>query len=293
MTWVLRIWFRALSVVAPGGAARLALRFWFRIPPIRISDDARAFLETGQRFVTTLNGRQVVAWRWGTGPAVILMHGWGGFSAQFKDVIESLARRGMTAVTFDALSHGQSDPGALGARYATLFEFGDALREVARATPNVIGIVAHSGGCAATAWLLERDRSFTVPRLVFVAPFARVSHYVALFQRTLALSDSVITRFRADTEAQFGFAWERLEVPAIATRIPTPPVLVIHDKGDRETSWQDGADVAASWPNATLVTTTGLGHNRILRDPAVVEAITDFVSGYPASSPARRNADSA
>jgi len=54
-------------------------------------------------------------------------------------------------------------------------------------------------------------------------------------------------------------------------------VLVIHDREDRETSWQDGADVAASWPGATLITTTGLGHNRILRDPSVIDAIADFV----------------
>jgi pimeloyl-ACP methyl ester carboxylesterase len=281
MTWALRVGFRGLSAIAPGLAARIAVRLWFRIPKVRISDDARAALATGERSVVMVNGRRVVVWRWGggTGPAVILMHGWGGSGAQFHAVIEALTRRGMTAVTFDALSHGQSDPGALGARSATLFEFGDALREVARATPDVIGIVAHSGGCAATAWALMNDERWTVPRLVFVAPFAHPSRYIDLFQRTLGLSDAAIARFRADSESQFGFQWKELEVPEIAARIHTPPVLVIHDTGDRETSWQDGADVAASWPGATLLSTTGLGHNRILRDSSVVDAIADFLQG--------------
>ena len=65
---------------------------------------------------------------------------------------------------------------------------------------------------------------------------------------------------------------------SIADVVKTPPLLVVHDKDDRETAWQDGADIAAKWPNATLRTTTGLGHNRILRDPAVVESVVSFLA---------------
>jgi hypothetical protein len=32
-------------------------------------------------------------------------------------------------------------------------------------------------------------------------------------------------------------------------------------------------------PNARLVTTYGMGHHRILREPSVVQAIVDFVAG--------------
>jgi pimeloyl-ACP methyl ester carboxylesterase len=193
-------------------------------------------------------------------------------------VIEALVRGGMQAVTFDAPSHGASEPGALGARYSTLFEFADALFEVGRVTQRLAGVVAHSGGCAATAWMLAKHPGVRVPRLVFIAPFARPRKYMALFQRMLGLSDEVLRRFVASTEAQFNFRWEELEVPEMADRMQTPPVLVIHDRDDRETSWQDGADIAAKWPNAELITTTGLGHNRILRDPDVVQSIVSLLS---------------
>ena len=39
----------------------------------------------------------------------------------------------------------------------------------------------------------------------------------------------------------------------------------------------DGAAVAASWLGAELVTTRGLGHRRILRDPAVVLRVAEFL----------------
>ena len=83
--------------------------------------------------------------------------------------------------------------------------------------------------------------------------------------------------FKADTEAKIGFKWADFEVPDVAARVATPPLLVIHDKNDRETSWQDGADIAARWPNARLETTTGLGHNRILRDTTIVASAAELV----------------
>ena len=34
------------------------------------------------------------------------------------------------------------------------------------------------------------------------------------------------------------------EVPNVAARVAAPPLLAIHDEDERETSWQDGADIA-------------------------------------------------
>lgn len=285
MNAAIRTGFRVLSTLTPGLAARAAARLWFRIPKPRVGEAAQAFLSTGERFTVDVNGHAVAAWRWGTGPAVLFMHGWGGHGAQFQTMVHALSAVGIASVTFDAPSHGASAPGALGARYSTLFEFADALDVIARRTPEVIGVVAHSGGCAAVAWALARDPGLAVPRLVFVAPFARPLKYMKLFQDTLGLSDAVLRRFQSDTERQFDFRWIDLEVPEMAARMKTPPLLVVHDREDRETMWQDGADIAAAWPDATLKSTTGLGHNRILRDPEVVQQIVAFIAGPGAHDP--------
>jgi len=114
--------------------------------------------------------------------------------------------------------------------------------------------------------------------MVFIAPFGSPARYMNEFRDMLGLSESAMGWFRVDTEAELGFKWADFEVPNVAARVATPPLLAIHDKNDRETSWQDGADIAASWPNARLETTTGLGHNRILRDASVVASGLAFVS---------------
>ena len=73
--------------------------------------------------------------------------------------------------------------------------------------------------------------------------------------------------------------------------MPTPPLLLVHDGQDAETGWADSEAIARAWPGARLVTTSGLGHRRILRDPEVVAEVTGFVgsplarSGQPARLP--------
>lgn len=62
--------------------------------------------------------------------------------------------------------------------------------------------------------------------------------------------------------------------------------LVIHDEGDREVPFDDGASIAAAWPGARLVQTTGLGHRKILRDEAVIATVTSAITeGSPARTP--------
>jgi pimeloyl-ACP methyl ester carboxylesterase len=57
------------------------------------------------------------------------------------------------------------------------------------------------------------------------------------------------------------------------------PALVIHDREDRDVPYEHGRQIAAAWPGAQLLTTTGLGHRAILRDPEVVRRTLTFLGG--------------
>jgi len=275
----LKVALRIISVVAHELAAKVAERFWFGIPkPPRDGNSARN-LPTGTHFDIRVGDTHVAGWKWGAGPAVVLMHGWGGYVAQLSAFVAPLSRAGFQVIAFDAPSHGESGPGKLGPRQATLFDFAEALIAVSRDATEVAGVIAHSGGCAAAAWALVTHPKWPVERMVFIAPFGNPLRYMDVFQGALGFTDGAMQRFRDNTERKFGFKWAEFDVPSIAKRVKTPPLLVIHDKADRETSWKDGADIAAAWPDSTLVTTTGLGHVRILREPATVQAAVRFIKG--------------
>ncbi len=46
--------------------------------------------------------------------------------------------------------------------------------------------------------------------------------------------------------------------------------------------WAQGEKFARLWPGARLLTTEGLGHNRILQADSVWRAAVDFISGRSA-----------
>ena len=56
------------------------------------------------------------------------------------------------------------------------------------------------------------------------------------------------------------------------------PTLIMHDSGDKEVAYAEGLRLAAAWPAAEFVTTSGLGHQRILTDRAVVDEVCRFVA---------------
>jgi pimeloyl-ACP methyl ester carboxylesterase len=55
--------------------------------------------------------------------------------------------------------------------------------------------------------------------------------------------------------------------------------LIVHDLADREVPWAEGERYARHWPDARLLTTTGLGHHRVVDDAGVIDAGLRFLRG--------------
>jgi hypothetical protein len=87
-----------------------------------------------------------------------------------------------------------------------------------------------------------------------------------------------MAEMRRHSEKRIGARWEDLPLVPLRGLGEPPPMLVVHDRDDREVPFADGAAIAAVWPGARFLETSGLGHRRVLRDPAVVEAVVDFVA---------------
>jgi len=264
-----RLGFSTLSRVSPAVAAAAAERLFFTPARPRRSR-GQAVLSRGHAFTVRASGQRLAAWRFGHGPAVLLLHGWSGRAAQLTSFVAPLVDAGFSVVAFDAPGHGGSDRGLSSAP-----QFARALRAVAAVVGPLHAVVAHSLGAAATA-LAMRD-GLDVGRVVFLAPPANPPAWVASFAARLGIPAPVIERMRERSERRLRLRWKELDVPALATERSTP-LLVVHDRGDAEVDFRDGQDVAAAWLGAVLVETNGLGHNRLLRDPGVVSRVVAFVA---------------
>ncbi|SOY66959.1 alpha/beta fold hydrolase [Cupriavidus taiwanensis] len=280
LTGLQRLRWQAGSVLMPAATARRLERIWFCPPRAAATSAARHVLDGARADWALVTGhgpsRRVRVYRWGNaGPVVLLAHGWGGHAGQWHAVIDGLLAAGMRVVAFDALSHGASDAGARGAAQTSVLEMSRSLLAAAWHAGPVHAVVAHSLGGAAAALALREGLPASAAVLLGAPADMRAACAALAWQ--LGVAPAVLARMQRRSERWLGMPWSAFNVPDLGRTRPVPPTLVIHDRDDKEVRWEDGAAIAGAWPGARLETTTGLGHRRLLRDPAVIQRIAGFV----------------
>jgi len=75
------------------------------------------------------------------------------------------------------------------------------------------------------------------------------------------------------------------DVPQLIADCPNelPLALFIQDRGDQEIPTDSSVRLAANWPGAEVVSTSGFDHFKVLWAPATVRQTVDFLSGRPST----------
>lgn len=224
------------------------------------------FLEHGEH--------RVAAYLWGDPahqPLVLLAHGWSSFGLRFAPWVRALRQAGYAVVTFDQLAHGRSS-----GRRATLPSFAETVFQVAKHYGPLAAVVGHSLGGAAT--MLALSKGMQAERTVLIAPAADPMAAADRFGSAVGLAQSLRNHLFDEWEKRFQIPVAGLQVHVNAPFIARP-ALVVHDLEDREVPWAEGERYARYWPQARLLTTTGLGHHRIAAEPQVIAEALRFLKG--------------
>lgn len=270
----LRVAFKTLGSVAPRRAARIAEQL-FTSPPVHpMHEREHGFLATGTPFSVPHGDATLAAWSWGSGPTVLLVHGWGSRASRFRYFAPALVAAGFRAVAFDGPGHG-----ATGGSSATLPEFASAIARMVQATGPVQGYIGHSLG-AASVLLAIRRHVPPAPAVLLAAP-ADPEIYWNRFVRHLRVPPRVARLTQDNLARRLGFAWSDLDARRTAASI-NAPLLVMHDEADEDVPWQDGEAIAQAAPAGAFIRTTGLGHRGIMRDASVVEQSVAFMVRHAA-----------
>jgi len=230
-------------------------------------------METAEPFNFRVGGERLTAWSWGSGPIVLLVHGWEGRGSQMGAFAQPLVDEGFRVITLDGPGHGTAT-----GRRSSVPQFAEAIAVLVERVGSVHGIVTHSFGGAATGWAARQ-----VPlanRLVFVAPPGDLDQYVTFFAELVGLSTTVRRRMVSLLERRFSLQWEEVRY-ATMTPIEGTELLVIQDRNDKESPVSNGLAVSNAWPGSRLHVTSGLGHRRILRHPEVIEEVVGFLAAKP------------
>lgn len=264
----------------PGPAGRLARDLWFTAPP-RMAE--LPVPDGGEPFEVEAQGHVVRGRVWGAGSdsassgTVYLVHGWGGRGSQFAAMVEPLLESGHQVVMLDAPAHGDSDHGPAGPRRTNGVELAKALDAVFCRFGAAEAVVAHSLGTIAT-YLALRFGWLGTKRLVLIAPMVESQSLFDQFQAALGFGERTRRAFDRSILDWIGIPVVEWDARFQAAHVDPVPTLVITDRGDRQTPYDDVVDFAESI-GAPLVTTEGLGHRKILRDREVIAQVVEFISG--------------
>lgn len=222
-----------------------------------------------------------VAWSWGRGPLVILVHGWGGRGAQFGPLAMHIAALGFRAVAIDITGHGAS------ARHHTAWPyFFNDLAALARSLNEAVhAYVGHSVG--GLAMMAARGISgIRAARYVCICSPSFPASRIEILQRRLMPSDAGMARYKAFLAEQFAApSWGELEAGS-AYAGAGAETLLVYDTLDRFVSHHEGDKIHARYGDTQLVKIQAHGHNRILANGQLMQTVGAFLQADEACSPA-------
>lgn len=272
VTWLAT---RATGAISAGLGGRFAERLRFTPWPVDAGPRSRArhaaWLEDADPLSIPFRGGRLAGFAAGTGPVVLLVHGRGERAASLGAFVRPLTDAGFRVVGVDLPAHGDS-PG----RRTSLPEQAAALRAASEYLGDIHGIVAHSMGGLASVMALREGLEARAATLL--APAVRLGHALSRWSSMFAIPPKATLGLAAVIERRFGHdVWETFAGDKMAPDV-TVPTLIVQDRDDQQVDHSDAVLLADAWPGSRLLTTEGLGYNRVLRDPEVIASVSAFMS---------------
>lgn len=227
--------------------------------------------------VPTGDGRLAVQ-EAGSGPAVLLVHGWEGQAGDLGAIAHALLARGQRVLSLNLPAHGAST-----GDHTSIPASARALLALQQAVGPLSAVVAHSVGAAVTVHAMAQG--LQVGRAALLAAPAHYRDYASGFAAQAGLDAAQTPRLLAALRA-LGVDVESVSMPTDAAGL-RQPALFVHSADDRVVRIADAQASSRAWAGAVLLRVDGLGHRRVLTDEAVVQAVARFVRGEPADAVAR------
>ena len=201
---------------------------------------------------------------------MLLIDGWSAHGASRRGFAHALAERGRRPVSVDIPAHANST-----GKTTNRLESAKALGAILGELGPFHGAVCHSFGAPSLLLALHREYGHSPQRLVTVGAPNDIDKVFSDFARRFRLPAAAETNMRSRVDRIFGEPFMDFDVAAVA-RTFGRNLMVVHDTEDRDVPHAEGVKMAGE--DGRLMTTEGLGHNRVLRSPDVIAAVTDFLA---------------
>ena len=206
--------------------------------------------------------------------SVLLVHGWGGGATQMLPIAKALVAQGFAPIILELPAHGRNrGVTTVLPQIARALDF--SLTHLSQNGTEIAALIGHSAGAAACAFVAAKRAQ--PMKLVMIAAPENMQQYTEWFAQIFRLRESTRAAMQQRIEAQQNATMQQFGFQALAPQLQCPSLLV-HDAGDPLHASASARAFAEKIANGQFFETTGLGHTKILRDPAVGERIAGFLT---------------
>jgi pimeloyl-ACP methyl ester carboxylesterase len=259
---------QTIGTLSPRLGGRLAFKLWRR--PL-----ARGRVRTDEQIVHNAARVEIVdnvkTYAWGDGRRpVLLVHGWRSRASRYAGFITRLLELGYSPVSYDAPAHGDSD-----GEVVSILGHQKIIRALEERHGPFEGVIAHSLGVPFALYAVREG--VAAKRLVMISGIADFGYLADKFCAQLGLGPKINRELRRSIERGYfdgnDGIWTRFSVTTGKTEL-----LVIHNDEDEVVDPAQAQVLLRSYgEHAHFLPTTGLGHRKILSDPAVIAEAVAFL----------------
>lgn len=271
---------RTIGVLSPQLGGRIAFRLWRRpLARGRVRPDEQLVHDAAR--VEIVDNVKIYSWGDGERP-VLLVHGWRSRASRYAGFVTRLLELGYSPVSYDAPAHGDS-----GGEVTSILGHQRIIRTLAERHGPFEGVIAHSLGVPFALYAVREG--VAAKRMVMISGVAEFGYLADAFCAELGLGPKINQHLRRSIERGYfdgdETIWTRFSVAT-----GDVPLLVVHNDEDEIVHPRQAQVLLRSYgPHAHFLPTTGLGHRRILSDPAVITEAVAFLQD-PARTPDREAA---
>lgn len=272
------LYVKVVGRIWPSLAGRAVNSFWFKVHKIKPHSSRDSWINSAEVRSISHRGQILNAYlRKPNKPTVgqvILIHGWSGRWDQLLNLAEELLLKNFEVITFDLPAHGENK--GTESDFPEQSEYLKSVCDTFELTRPMV--ICHSAGFLTLSHAIV-TRDLKISKLVTINSPARFEFLFELFCKQLNLPSTfdaelwrVIERRlnRKDVRSQFN--------TQELVKLIDAEILNIHDQNDKEVHFTELEHMKKMWPKSKSISTENLGHNRILKDKKVAEAIGDFLS---------------
>lgn len=263
----IRWWMPKLDVVFPSLAKKWMIKLFFTPMRTAHTHEEESFIKKCTHHTIRYKQYNVNVYQLGDNPSVLFVHGWAGRGAQGMQIMEALYQEGINSVTFDLVGHGNTD-----GKQTNIMEVAEVILMLEKKYNRFRGVVGHSMGGVSTVF--TKNRGLQANRIALIAVPGTIDFMLETFITRINASKKMRTYLEQYITTHFDITLESLDASlGVQEFSKNTHVVVAHDQKDKEAPIALSRQLQQNIHHSEMIMTKGWGHNRILTNPQVIEAI--------------------